>query len=212
MSTPTTTHDSWGAGDPHLRITLGDERTVFPLRDDLVQIGSAEGCTLVLSGTDPVHATITHDERDEYVLTMHGEGETNAASLDDSGARTEILRTGARFTIGEWQLVYGRAESADHGRPFGGRQGGEYSDQPLQPPRPDYRGDSGDPVDADIPMADEDAEETDLRAEDPGTADASGQGGSDSGTHRSSTTERLAGDRQGATAPDVDGDPAEPWS
>lgn len=176
MSTPTTTHDAWGEGDPHLRITHGDDRFTFSLREDVVRIGSAEESELRLPGTDALHATITHDERDEYVLTLHGPGETSAASTDTSGRPSEILRTGARFTAGEWELVFGREESADHGRPFGGRQGGEYSDQRLQPARPDYAGTS-------------------------------------SPTHdRSSTTSRLSGDEQGATAPDVDGDPEEPWS
>ena len=202
MSTPTTTHDAWGAGDPHLRITRNDDRFVHHLTDDVVQIGSAAGNGLVLDGADPVHATITHDERDEYVLTLHGDGETSAASQDASGERTQILRTGASFTVGEWELVFGREESADHGRPYGGRQGGELSDQDLQPPRPDYSEDA-----AAAPHA-----ETDAAAEDPTTANASGQGGSAEGAERSSTTRRLAGDKQGATAPDEDGTSDEPWS
>lgn len=90
----------------------------------------------MLDDADPVHATIVHDDRDEYVLTMHGEGEMNAWSEDDT--RTEILRTGARFTVAGWSLVFMRDEYADHGRPWGGREGGELSDQPPQPQRPDY--------------------------------------------------------------------------
>ena len=96
---------------------------------------------LRLADTDPVHATITHDDRDEYVLTLHGEGETNASlGVDATHAdeNSETLRTGAHFTAGPWTLVFAREEFADHGRPYGGRAGGEYSDQPLQPPRPDY--------------------------------------------------------------------------
>ncbi|MGF6822336.1 hypothetical protein M2317_001240 [Microbacterium sp. ZKA21] len=199
--TPTTTHDAWGAGDPHLRITRDDDRLVYHLQGDVVQIGSAAGSDLVLAGADPVHATITHDERDEYVLTLHGEGETSAASQDATGERTQILRTGASFTIGEWQLVFRREESADHGRPYGGRQGGELSDQDLQPPRPDYSEDAAAPRSG-----------TDAAAKDPTTANASGQGGSAEGAVRSSTTARLSGDKQGATAPDEDGASNEPWS
>lgn len=138
---PTTTHAEWGAGDPHLRITRGDDRTEYRLTADEVRIGSAADNELVLGDTDSLHATIVHDERDEYVLTLHGEGEMNA-SADTSGThggeRTETLRTGARFTAGPWTLVFGREEFADHGRPWGGRLGGEYSDQPPQPERPDY--------------------------------------------------------------------------
>ncbi len=138
-----TTHAEWGSGAPHLLVSRGgDDRSVFDLTEDEITIGSAEGSALVLSGTDPVHATIVHDDRDEYVLTLHGEGEMNASTEPDhDGVRTEVLRTGARFTLGEWTLVFGRAEYADHGRPFGGREGGELSDQPPQPERPDYSAD-----------------------------------------------------------------------
>ena len=142
--TPGTTHAEWGAGNPRLRITRDDERTEFALEADEVKIGSAAGNELRLADTDPVHATITHDDRDEYVLTLHGEGEMNASAGADAthpGDDTETLRTGARFTAGPWTLVFARDEFADHGRPYGGRKGGEYSDQPLQPPRPDYDGD-----------------------------------------------------------------------
>ncbi|WP_243229708.1 FHA domain-containing protein [Microbacterium sp. CIAB417] len=211
--TPTTTHDAWGAGDPHLRITRGDDRLMFHLRDDVVRIGSAAGNELVLPGAEAVHATITHDERDEYVLTLHGPGETNAASQDASGERTEILRTGARFTVGEWELVFGREESADHGRPYGGRQGGELSDQDLQPPRPDYRADAAATrKEHAADSAQDGPEAAPAEAEDPTTSNASGQGGSADGSERSSTTRRLAGDKQGATAPDEDGASDEPWS
>jgi len=138
---PTTTHAERGAGSPHLRITRDEERMTYPLEAEIVRIGSAEGNELQLSDTDPVHATITHDERDEYVLELHGAGEMSASSGvagTHAGDRTETLRTGARFTAGPWELVFAREEFADHGRPYGGRQGGEYSDQPPQPPRPDY--------------------------------------------------------------------------
>ena len=143
--TPTTTHAEWGAGEPRLRISRDDERTEFRLEADVVRVGSAEGNELRLSDTDPVHATITHDERDEYVLTLHGEGEMNASSGADGthpGENMETLRTGAHFTAGPWTLVFAREEFADHGRPFGGRKGGEYDDQELQPPRPDYSDDA----------------------------------------------------------------------
>ncbi|MFD5226400.1 hypothetical protein ACFWHT_12330 [Microbacterium sp. NPDC058342] len=135
-----TTHASWGAGNPHLRISRdGEDRSVLELTMDEATLGSAAGGTVVLAGTEPVHASIVHDDRDEYVLTMHGPGEMNASSEPDhDGVRTEILRTGSRFTLGDWTLVFGREEYADHGRPFGGREGGELSDQPPQPQRPDY--------------------------------------------------------------------------
>lgn len=148
-NTPGTTHAEWGAGDPLLRITRDGERMEFPLEAEVVRIGSAAGNELRLDETDPVHATVTHDDRDEYVLTLHGAGEMNAnpgADATHPGDATQTLRTGARFTAGPWTLVFNRAEFADHGRPFGGRKGGEYSDQPLQNPRPDY--DQGSPAPA----------------------------------------------------------------
>lgn len=138
---PTTTHAGWGEGNPRLLVSRDDERMLFPLSADEVRIGSAAGNELALADIDAVHATITHDERDEYILTLHGEGEMNAnpeAAETYDGERTEILRTGARFTAGPWRFVFSRDEFADHGRPYGGREGGEFDDQPPQPARPDY--------------------------------------------------------------------------
>lgn len=135
---PLTTHAEWGAGSPRLLVSRdGGDRFVVDLIDDEVTIGSAEGSAVLLEGTEPVHATIVHDDRDEFVVTLHGPGEMNANS-GENGERTEVLRTGARLRLGEWTLVYSREEYADHGRPFGGREGGEFSDQPPQPQRPDY--------------------------------------------------------------------------
>lgn len=145
--TPTTTHAEYGAGRPRLRLTRDDERTEFAIEGEVVRIGSGADCELRLAEADPVHATITHDERDEYVLEMHGAGDMNtnpAADATHAGDRTETLRTGAQFSIGPWILVFARDEYADHGRPFGGRLGGEYSDQPLQAPRPDYSDEAAD--------------------------------------------------------------------
>jgi len=158
--TPETTHAEFGAGNPRLRITRDGERAEFALEADVVRIGSAADNELRLDGADPVHATITHDDRDEYVLDMHGEGEMNAnpdADATHPGERMQTLRTGARFTVGEWTLVYAREEFADHGRPYGGRLGGEYSDQPLQPERPDYSDEGG--VETDAPTHADSAEE-----------------------------------------------------
>jgi len=137
----TTTHAAWGAGRPHLIVWSDGRRFEYDLVPDLVRIGSAKGGELVLPGIDPLHAEIEHDDRDEFVLTLHGEGEMNAnpeAEGTHPGNRSETLRTGARFTAGPWTFVFSREEFADHGRPYGGRIGGEFSDQPPQPARPDY--------------------------------------------------------------------------
>lgn len=143
-STPTpprTTHAAWGAGSPRLIVSEGDTRTTVALTADLVSIGSGPDCDIRVADADPMHATIRHDDRDEFVLRMHGEGETHAradaaATHPDGDALT--LRTGAQFTAGSARCVFQREEYADHGRPDGGRQGGELSDQTPQPVRPDY--------------------------------------------------------------------------
>ena len=139
-----TTHAGWGAGNPRLRVISDADRFEYQLTDDETAIGSAPDCALQLAGTEPVHAVITHDSQDEYSLTMHGPGETSAnieKAREEERRSVEVLRTGARFTMGPWTLVYMRDEFADHGRPFGGREGGELSDQEPQPPRPDYADD-----------------------------------------------------------------------
>lgn len=143
---PTTTHAGWGAGEPHLLISRGDEHFIHHLTADLTRIGSDGGCDVLVADTALLHATILHDDNDEYVLTLHGDGEMNARATtagDAVGEHSEILRTGARFTAGPWTFVFARAEFADHGRPYGGREGGELSDQPPQPMRPDYDAERG---------------------------------------------------------------------
>ncbi len=139
---PETTHAGWGAGDPRLVAMREDERLEFPIVGDRMSIGSAFASDLRLEGAEDLHAEIVHDSRDEYVLVPHAVTETGRApepieTLD--GVPGEVLHTGARFTAGPWTIVFLRDEFADHGRPHGGRQGGEYSDQEGQPARPDYR-------------------------------------------------------------------------
>lgn len=139
---PTTTHAEWGAGNPRLLVTREpDIRHVFDLTADLTTIGSSGTSTIVLPDIDPSHASIAHDKRDEYVLTMIGAGITNANLHIDPvshGEDSEILRSGANFTAGPWRFVFQRDEFADHGRPYGGREGGWASMQKAQPQRPDY--------------------------------------------------------------------------
>jgi hypothetical protein len=140
---PTTTHAEWGSGNPRL-IVSGADRFEFPLDADLTIVGSGDRADLRVAGAAPVHAEIRHDDRDEYLLLQYAEAETNTTpeprkSLD--GAEAIVLRSGAQFRIGEWRFTFERDEYADHGRPYGGREGGELEDQPVQPPRPDYSGD-----------------------------------------------------------------------
>lgn len=125
---------------------------VYLLTHESMSLGSAPDCDIVLSGISPYHATITHTATDEYVLDSIGETNTSSpgeeSPYDDapSGAR---LRHGASFKIGEYAFSFQRDEYADHGRPFGGREGGEFERQPGQVPPPDYRKAHTDAIDQD---------------------------------------------------------------
>lgn len=147
-----TTHAERGAGHPRLLVSSEDQtQFVFEIPPGGATIGSGGDCTLKLPGAELLHAEIDHDTHDEYILTMHAEGETSAnlEKAAEEERRSDVqLRTGARFTAGPWQLVYVRDEFADHGRPFGGREGGEGSDQSAQNARSDGADAPGDDVDA----------------------------------------------------------------
>lgn len=138
----TTTHAEHGAGHPQVIVVAApheDDIGVlkrFPLDKDEVTIGSGADQDIQLPGADPHHLTIYHDERDEYRVRAIGVvGGGSAAEPED-----RALRTGARIEVAGWQLTFQREEYADHGRPYGGRQGGEGSVNRLQPPRPADRG------------------------------------------------------------------------
>ncbi len=138
----TTTHYLPGSGRPRLIFAVqsgtwdGRAPREFNLLPDVTVIGSTGAADLMLPGLNPEHARIVHDERDEYVLYITG-SETNAAApvLIDRPSDGRILRTGALITLGEWRLAFFREEFADHGRPYGGRVGGEFAVQRPQPER-----------------------------------------------------------------------------
>jgi hypothetical protein len=142
----TTTHDPRRGGNPRLVLTTGnprmprDGRVLFPLRQDATTIGSGPDCDIRLDGLAAIQAVVIHDENDELVL--HDRSPDGSTLLNGALVRAggRVLRTGARVTVGEWILGYRRAEYADHGRPFGGRVGGEIGHQRSQPdPRPGAR-------------------------------------------------------------------------
>ena len=142
---PTTTHAAWGAGNPRLVFNVGEDwdgspAREFPLVDEVTTIGASDGSTLQLAGLDPEAATIVHEDDDEYVLHVVGAAEpVSTLTLGDAGTpERNVLRTGAKVELGSWSMFFSRDESADHGRPHGGRAGGELSHQPPQPERPDY--------------------------------------------------------------------------
>lgn len=137
----TTTHYTPGSGRPRLIFVVGSEfwdgrpPREFDLLPGETTIGSSEDCDLRLDGLDPLHARITHDGNDEYVLQVLAPGPGSAPLLDPGAEGTRVLRTGARIELGQWRFGYFREEFADHGRPFGGRVGGELARQTPQPPR-----------------------------------------------------------------------------
>lgn len=140
----TTTHYTPGSGRPRLIFVVGSENwdgkppREFDLLPTVTTIGSAAEASLQLAGLKSFHAEIRHDENDEYVLYPLGEVSGSVRDPEDNGSnrgRGRILRTGSRIEMGPWRMAYFREEFADHGRPFGGRVGGEYAVQKPQPPR-----------------------------------------------------------------------------
>lgn len=140
---PTTTHDPAGGGRPRLvfsmgaAATSGGQRRVFDLPKTGTLIGSDETADLRLSGVDPEQARVRRDSgTDEYILVTIG-SETPTKVNGVKVTTEQVLRTGSRIEIGSWTMIYSREEFADHGRPYGGRAGGEFSRQRDQP-RPTY--------------------------------------------------------------------------
>ncbi len=132
---PTTTHYARGGGRPRIIFVKDSESwdgkapKVVNVIEEVMEIGSAPGVGLELSGLEPVHARIVHNELDEYVLVAMGPVGGSAGMKPGS---EYTLRSGARMELGDWRLVFFREEYADHGRPFGGRNGGELSFQKPQ--------------------------------------------------------------------------------
>lgn len=142
-----TTHDPRRGGNPRLVVTVGNKRLpdsgmlIHPLRSELTVIGSAPDCDIRLTGLAPVHAVVEHDDQDELVL--HDRAGDRTTRVNGVPVERRVLRTGARIELGDWILAYRRAEYADHGRPFGGRVGGELGYQKPQPGR--HRSDTDGP-------------------------------------------------------------------
>ncbi len=134
-----TTHDPRRGGNPRLVVTVGNARLpdsgmlIHPLRGAVTTIGSDPSCDIKLAGLAPIHAVVEHDDRDELVL--HDRAGSRTTRVNGVPIEHRVLRTGARIEVGEWILAYRRAEYADHGRPFGGRIGGELGYQKPQPVR-----------------------------------------------------------------------------
>lgn len=136
----TTTHDPLGGGDPRLVYYLtppeeGGERRVLPLRRGATTVGGGAGDDLRVPGLADGHVRIERNpETDEYeVVPVTGAVTTVGGRPVEAPVR---LRTGLVVRAGGLELTYAREEYADHGRPYGGRVGGEFSRQrPQRRPR-----------------------------------------------------------------------------
>lgn len=139
----TTTHDPAQGGRPRLVVALDGVamaepdgmvvQAAFDLLRGVTRIGSDPRCSVRLPGVDLVQAEVVWNQFDEYVFVQ-------LSAKVDSRINGELmgmhpLRTGDRIQMGDWTLSYVREEFADHGRPYGGRQGGEGAVQREQPPR-----------------------------------------------------------------------------
>lgn len=135
----TTTHDPGRGGEAHLvlvksEVWQGERQPVYWLAERTT-IGSDPGSDVVLEGLEPHHATVEHNEHDEFVIyAVNGEVRVHGAPTGQG-----LLRTGARIRLGGHSLAFTRQEWADHGRPYGGRIGGEAGRQTPQPPRQDVQ-------------------------------------------------------------------------
>jgi FHA domain-containing protein len=130
----TTTHDPNGGGQPRLILSLGDSAPAgasqqeFALRRGVTVVGSGPGADVSLDGLRDRHAEVRLEDGDEYVWVDLGADAGSNVNGQPMGSQG--LHTGDRIEIGAWTLTYYREEFADHGRPNGGRQGGEMEGHP----------------------------------------------------------------------------------
>lgn len=140
MARITTTHDPAGGGHPRLVFSSGgtaDQASAagdgaqqeFRLLRGRTVIGSGPGADLRLAGLADRHGEVCRDEADEYVYVHLGQ--PDGSRVNGQPVREAVLHTGDRIELGEWMLSFARDEYADHGRPDGGRQGGETFGEPL---------------------------------------------------------------------------------
>lgn len=103
------------------------------MRGDVRTIGSDAACDIRLAGLDPFAAQVRHDAADEFVVVRLGRAGTTR--VNGAPVETALLRAASRLDIGDWAMSFYREEYADHGRPYGGRVGGEIGHQRRQPAR-----------------------------------------------------------------------------
>ena len=124
----TTTHDPRGGGHPRLIFALGDnaqqdsEQREFELIPRVTVIGSGADTDVRLSGLDEHHAEVLRDAADQYLYVDLGT--LTGSTVDGRPVDEKVLHTGDKIELGKWTLSFYREEFVDHGRPYGGRQGG----------------------------------------------------------------------------------------
>ncbi len=138
----TTTHDPDGGGRPRFyfsgqlnRLPGSRTREFFLRVGQVTTIGSDPSCHLQLDGLEPFEAEVRRDEWDEYWVVSTG---TTPVRVNGAPVTSARMRTGTKVQIGRWIMSYFRAEHADHGRPHGGRIGGEAGHQ-IPQDMPVYR-------------------------------------------------------------------------
>lgn len=135
-----TTHDPQGGGHPRFTFWRSDVHAasatehMFPLMPGVTTIGSSPTADLSLTGLAEQHGEVRRDSADEYVYVHLDPGPPS--TVNGAPAARKPLHTGDRLMLGPWTLTFSREEFADHGRPHGGRQGGESARQrPQRLPR-----------------------------------------------------------------------------
>ena len=142
-----TTHADYGSGDPRLVLVgstsaapdgVAPPAVAYPLNRERTTIGSAADADIPIPGVAGICGEVVHTDDDEYVLFVDDTAVTSGEpNIILNGRPGHILRSGAQVRYGDYELVFERAEFADHGRPYGGREGGEFEHQRQQvDPRP----------------------------------------------------------------------------
>jgi hypothetical protein len=124
-------------GHPRLVIATGGHAPIgspeaagiqraFTLDGDVVTIGSADTQDVQLAGLEPEHGVIRRGaDADEWVYSdVHP---STASRVDGALTDAAGLHHGDRLELGAVTLVFQRDEEADHGRPDGGREGGDFA-------------------------------------------------------------------------------------
>ena len=94
----------------------------------MTTIESDPSCDIVLARprAGPRRGAARRD--DEFVLVARSD--TGSVRVNGAVVRRSLLRTAFRVRLGARTMSFYREEYADHGRPYGGRLGGE-----IGPPR-----------------------------------------------------------------------------